>query len=98
MRLTRSFDPCFPPPASCLLGFQSIHQPRERRALADVRRAADPGHRTLEAQAVPRVDERSVLPKVEVPAVGVHRQALLLDPLDELVVVIFALRPANDLT
>ena len=59
--------------------------------------AADPRDRALEAEAEARVHERAVLAQVEVPAVRVDRQTLLLDARDELVVVVLALRSADDL-
>src|SRR5688572_3155414 len=76
---------------------QAIHEPRKCDALADVRRSANPGDGALEAEAESRVREGAVLPKVEVPAVGIHWQPFRLDPLHELVVVVFTLASADDL-
>src|SRR5690606_2559780 len=67
---------------------QARHQARERDALADVRRAADPRNGALEAESEARVHERAVLAQVEIPAVRVERQVLFLDAVQQLVVVV----------
>src|SRR5690349_1367293 len=78
-------------------GPQTIHQSRESARFANVRRSADPRDRPLEPQSKTGVHERPVLPEVEIPPIRIERQAFLLDPVKQLVVVILALRSANDL-
>src|SRR5678815_5502795 len=70
-------------PADPTLGSQPVHHTRKRRALADVRRPTNPRHGPLESQSVPRVHERAVLSQVEIPTICVHRQAFVLDALQE---------------
>src|SRR5204862_2449440 len=69
---------------------------RKRDRLADVRDAADPRHRALDAEPEAGVHERAVLAQVEIPAVGVLRQLLRTDPREQLVVVVFALAAPDD--
>src|SRR5690606_32915891 len=76
---------------------QPVHQPRKRYALPDMRRTANPRYGSLQPQPEARVREGAVLSQVQVPAVCIHRQALFLDAPHESVVVIFTLRPADDL-
>ena len=65
--------------------------PRKRDRFANVRNAADPRHRALEAEPEARVHEAAVLPQVEVPAVGLGIEPLRVDPRQQLVVVVLAL-------
>src|SRR2546426_7973087 len=81
------------PPRSTLFPYTTLFRSR----LANVRDAADPRHRALDAEAEPRVHERAVLAQVEVPAVGPLGELLFADPLQQLVVVVFALATADDL-
>ena len=55
---------------------------RKRDRLADVRNSRDPGHRALESEPEARVDERAVLPEIEVPPVGVGIETLLAQQYD----------------
>src|SRR2546426_8617394 len=65
------------PPRSTLFPYTTLFRSR----LANVRDAADPRHRALDAEAEPRVHERAVLAQVEVPAVGPLGELLFADPL-----------------
>src|SRR5512144_2292905 len=76
---------------------QLVERAGERDRFADVRDAANPGDRPLHTQAEPGVDERAVLAEIEVPAVSLQRQSLLLDAADQPVVVVLALAAADDL-
>ena len=58
---------------------------------------ADPGHGPLDAEPEAGVHEGAVLPEVEVPAVRLGIEPLLLDPREQPVVVVLALRAADDL-
>src|SRR5207248_5222853 len=70
---------------------QLVQSAGKRDRLADVRDAADPRHRALDAQSEAGVHERAVLAQVEIPAVGVLRQLFRADPREQLVVVVLAL-------
>ena len=74
-----------------------MNLPRERDRLPDVRQPADPRDGALEAEPEARVHERAVSPKVEVPVVRLRVESLLLDAGQQLVVVVLALRAADDL-
>src|SRR5687767_8039986 len=76
---------------------QAVHCPGERDGFPDVVYPADPTHGSLEPQTKARVHERSVLPEIQIPAVGRHGQSFLVDAREELVVVVLPLRPTDDL-
>ena len=65
--------------------------PREGDRLADVRHAADPGDGPLHTEPEAGVHERAVLTKIQVPAIGLGIEPLLLDAGQQLVVVVLAL-------
>jgi hypothetical protein len=65
--------------------------------LPDMGNATDPGHRPFHAEAETRVNEGSILPKVEVPPVSRRIEALLQDPRQQLVIAVLSLGAANDL-
>ena len=66
--------------------------PRKRDRLPDVGDSADPGDRPLEPEPEAGVHEGAVLPEVEVPAVRLGIEPLLLDPGEQPVVVVLPLR------
>src|SRR5512147_985246 len=94
---SRSLEVPSPPSPPLGSGPQPMHHPRERDRLAQVGEPADPRDRALESQPEARVHEGAVLAQVEVPAVGLLREPLLPDAVDQLVVVVLALAPADDL-
>src|SRR6185312_5472951 len=51
--------------------FQAVHHSRKRDRFSQVRQAANPRQRALEAQSKTRVHEGAVAPEVQVPAVGI---------------------------
>ena len=69
---------------------------RECDRFPDMRDAADPRDRALDPQPEARVDERAVLPEVEVPLVRLGVEPLGQNPAEQPVVVVFPLRPADD--
>src|SRR5690349_8555129 len=78
------------------LWLQPMHHPRKRDDFADVLEAADPGDGALETEAKAGVDEGAVAAEVEIPVVGIERKPFFLDAPNELVVVVLALRAADD--
>src|SRR5512133_2771645 len=78
------------PRLSPALRIDLVQHARIRNALAQVRHAADPRDRALDAHAEPRVRERAVLADVEVPLERFDRQLVLLDALEQQVVVVDA--------
>src|SRR6266545_4444040 len=76
---------------------QLVKRPRKRDRLPDVRDAADPRDRPLDAQPEARVDERAVLAEVQVPAVRLFGELLLPDAREQPVVVVLALASPDDL-
>src|ERR1035438_8036461 len=74
-----------------------IPGPTSVDALAEVRDAAHPRDEALETHAEARVRKRPVLPHVEVPLERLERQVVLADAREQQVVVVDALRPADDL-
>ena len=63
----------------------------ESNTLSHVRHAADPGDGPLDAESEAGVDEGSVFPQIEIPAVPFRIESLFLDPGEQAVVVVFAL-------
>ena len=61
------------------LRVQPVDLAGERDRLADVRDAADPRHGPLDAQPESGMDERAVLPEIEVPAIRLRVEPLLVD-------------------
>src|SRR5881394_4060153 len=59
--------------------------------------SANPRYRALETESEPRVRERSVLSELEIPIGGIERESLVFDARHETVVIVFALRSADDL-
>src|SRR5437867_5544686 len=80
------------------LGPQLVQRPRKRDRLANVWDAANPRDRALDAQPEARVDERPVLPEIQVPAVRLLGQLVRADARQQPVVVVLALTAADDLT
>src|SRR5882672_5226330 len=76
---------------------QTIHSTRKSNRLANVVDSANPTHGSLEAEAETSVNERAVLPQIQIPVVSLDRQAFFLYPAEELVVIVLALRSADDL-
>src|SRR5256885_15991383 len=76
---------------------QLVQRPRKRDRLANVWDAADPRDGALEAEPEARVNERPILPEIQVPAVRVLGQPLLADAREQPVVVVLALAPTDDL-
>src|SRR5687767_10965508 len=74
-----------------------MHHAREGNRLTQMRQPADPRHGSLQSEAKAGVYERAVLPEIEVPRVGLDRQSFLLNPMQQPVVVVLALRSADDL-
>jgi hypothetical protein len=60
--------------------------------------AADPGHRPFDAQSETGVHEGPILPKVQIPPVSLGVEPLFLDSTEQLVVVVFPLRAADNLS
>src|SRR5690349_12277983 len=88
----------YPPPSTLHPSrLQPLHHPRKGNDLADVRQTADPRDRALEAEPEAGVHERSVAAEVQIPVVGVEREPLFLYAPNELLVVVLALRPTNNL-
>ena len=84
-------------PRVAALRVDLVEHPRERNAFADVLRPGDPGHRPLDPESEPRVGNGPVLPQVEVPLERFPRQVVLLQAVLEELVVVDALRAADDL-
>jgi hypothetical protein len=59
--------------------------------------AADPRDGALEPEPEAAVREGAVLAQVEIPAVRLHRQPFVRDAGEQLVVIVLALRAADDL-
>src|SRR5689334_4388970 len=76
---------------------QLIQRPRKRDRFPNMRDAANPGDRALDAESKSRVHEGAVFPQVEIPAVRLFWELLRADPREQLVVVVFALAAADDL-
>ena len=68
-----------------------MHQARKRNHFADVLQPADPRHGALEAQAKAGVCKRAAPAEVEIPAVRIEGQPFLVDPVEQLVVIVLAL-------
>ncbi len=58
---------------------QSVHHPWKRDRLSQVWQATDPRYGALKSQPESCVGECAILTQVEIPAVGVEREALFLD-------------------
>src|SRR6266540_3125436 len=86
------------PRAQSDLGPKAMHHARESNRLTQVWEPANPRYTALEAKTKSRVDESSVFPEVEIPAVRCEGKILLLDAVNQLVVIIFALRAADYLS
>jgi hypothetical protein len=56
-----------------------------------MRESADPRYGTLETETEAGMNEGSILPEVEIPAVRLLRQSFFADPVKQLVVVVLAL-------
>src|SRR5207244_3499407 len=70
---------------------QPIHRARERDRFPDVMYSTDPANGSLETQAESCVNEGPVFSQVEVPVVRFDRETFLLDPRQQLIVIVFAL-------
>src|ERR1035437_6990216 len=84
-------------PFDNVLGPQPMHHSRERNHFADVLKPADPRDRALEPESEARVRERPVPAEIQVPIVRGRWEALLVDSGPQLVVIVLALRAADDL-
>ena len=62
-----------------------------------MRRSAEPRHGALETESESTVHERAVLPQIEIPAICVNFESFFLNSREQLVVVVLALRTADDL-
>src|SRR4051794_20903557 len=80
-----------------ILRREAVQHAREGDGLADVREAAYPRHRALDAEAEARVRERAVATEVEVPLECFLRQPVLHDRALEASEIALALSAAHDL-
>src|SRR5581483_1663259 len=74
-----------------------VQHARIRNRLAKVRHSTDPRHTPFNAHTEPGVRERAVLARVEIPLELVDRQPVLVDPFEQQIVIVNALRAADDL-
>src|SRR5438270_5778506 len=74
---------------------QAVHRARERDRFPDVMDAADPADGAFQSEPETRMNEGAVLSQIQIPVVGFDRQTFLFDPGQQLVVVVFALRPTD---
>src|SRR3989441_3863179 len=61
-----------------------------------MRNAADPRDRALDPQSESGMDERAVLPQIEIPRIRLLRQSLGANARPQLLVVVLALAAADD--
>src|SRR6266568_3014910 len=83
-------------PRRSWLGPQPVQRPWKSDRLADMRDAADPRDRALDAEPESGVHERAVLPQIQIPRVRLFRQLLGTNAREQLVVVVLALAAADD--
>src|SRR4051812_6842867 len=76
---------------------QPVHGARERDRFADVMDSADPADGALQAESESGVYEGAVFPEIEVPVVRLDGESFFLDARQQLVVIVLALRAADNL-
>src|SRR5213593_3972260 len=75
-----------------------MYLPREGNSLPDVGNSADPRDCPLDTQPEAGMHEGPVLPEIEIPTVGLGIESLLPDPREQLLVIVLALGPSDDLS
>src|SRR6266487_2168425 len=76
---------------------EPVEGPWKCDRLPNMRDAADPRDRPLDAESEARMHERAVLPQVEIPGVRLLGQLLGANARQQLVVIVLALAAADDL-
>ena len=74
-----------------------VHHSREGDALTDVFFTGDPADGSFDAQAEPAMGDRSVFTQVEIPLVVFGVVPFILDPAEQVFVVVLSDRSADDL-
>src|SRR5947208_5300536 len=80
------------------LGIDPVDEARKGDRVPNMFKLTDPGHNPLQSHPEPRVRNATKLSQIQIPRVALRIQALLPDPRDKSIVILYPLPPTGNLT